>query len=122
MAIEIIKDAKTGQVTEREYTPDPVDVEKLRAQAVLDRMTFALRAAKAGYVTFDGAAQWAAGNSVPAPLQDALDALPEEQRGPAMVEVLASPNIRRNAPLMPIIIQAFGTDDAGADALFGIEM
>lgn len=107
------------------YVPPPEPtaeelLERKRAAASLDRMTFALRAAEAGFVAFDAAAQWAAGNSAPPPLQAALDGLPEEQRGPALVQVLGAQNIRRNAPLMPLIIAAFETDDAGADALYGI--
>lgn len=103
-----------------EPTPEEI-LEAKRAAASLDRMTFALRAAEAGYVTYDAAAQWAAGNSAPPPLQAAIDALPEAERGPALVQVLGAANIRRNNKLMPLIIAAFETDDAGADALYGIE-
>lgn len=91
-----------------------------REAASLDRMTFALRAAQAGFVTYDDAAQWAAGNSLPTQVQAMIDALPEAQRGPALVKVLGARNVNRNDELMPGIIAAFQTNDAGADALFGI--
>ena len=87
-----------------------------REAASLDRMTFALRAAQAGFVSYDDAA----GNSLPTQVQAMIDALPEAQRGPALVKVLGARNVNRNDELMPGIIAAFQTDDAGADALFGI--
>lgn len=91
-----------------------------RSDAELTRFDFANAVAAAGYVTFTEAAQWAAGNSIPAAVQTVLDALPAEQHGPAMVDVLARPIIRRTGNLMPAIAAAFNTDDAGLDALFGI--
>jgi len=117
-------DWSSGNKVIRDWTPQDapteITIEAKRAAATLDRMTFALRAAEAGFVSYDAAAQWAAGNSAPPPLQDAIDALPEEQRGPALVQVLGAANIRRNNELMPLIIKAFNTDDAGADALYEI--
>ena len=113
-----------GKKVLRDWTPDDdaksLTIESQRAAATLDRMTFALRAAEAGFVSYDAAAQWAAGNAAPPPLQAAIDVLPEEQRGPALVQVLGAANIRRNNELMPLIIEAFNTDDAGADALYNI--
>jgi len=64
----------------------------------------------------------AAGNSVPAAVQAVLDTLPEDQRGPALVDVLSRQKIKRTGNLMPAIAAAFQTDDAGLDALFGIEV
>ena len=91
-----------------------------RDAAVLDRFEFAIAVARAGHITFDEAAQWAAGNAMPAAVQTILDTLSEAERGPATVDVLARPQIRRTGNLMPALAAAFGVDDAGLDALFGI--
>lgn len=113
--------AKTGATeTVNSAAPSFDTIAERRAAASLDRMTFALRAAQAGFVTFEDAAQWAAGNSLPTQVQAMIDALPEAQRGPALVKVLGARNVNRNDELMPGIIAAFQTNDAGADALFGI--
>lgn len=76
----------------------------------------------AGFVTFEEAAAWAAGNSIPVAVQAIIDHLPERQRGPVKLDVLARPVLRRNGDLMPALAAAFKTDDAGLDALFGIEV
>jgi hypothetical protein len=93
-----------------------------RDKAEMDRLTFAVRAAQNEYLSFEDAAAWAAGNSVPAAVQAVLDTLPEEQRGPALVDVLSRQVIKRTGNLMPAIAAAFQTDDAGLDALFGIDV
>lgn len=92
-----------------------------RAQAQLDRFTFAGRVAEAGFISYPDAAAWAAGNAVPVSVQAIIDTLPEAQRGAVTLDVLARPIIRRTGDLMPALAAAFGTDDAGLDALFGIE-
>ncbi|WP_299945375.1 hypothetical protein [uncultured Ruegeria sp.] len=96
------------------------DLEAARSIASLSRYDFASAAAKAGYVTWPEAAQWAAGNSLPAQVQSIIDALPAEGQGPAMMDALARPEIRRNGDLMPALATAFATNDAGLDAIFGI--
>ena len=93
-----------------------------RDKAEMDRLNFAIRAAQSGYLSFEAAAAWAAGNSVPAAVQGVLDALPEDERGPALIDVLSRQVIKRTGNLMPAIAAAFKTDDAGLDALFGIEV
>ena len=90
-----------------------------REKTVLSRFNFAARAATLGYITFDEAADWAAGNALPTGVQAVIDALPTELRGPAMLDVKGSPTIRRNAPLMQPLAVAFSTDAAGLDTLFG---
>jgi len=97
-----------------------VPLERARREAVLSRFDFAAAAAQAEFVTFAEAAQWAAGNALPALVQGVIDALPSEEQGPAMLDALARPNIRRNGALMPALAAAFSTNDAGLDALFGI--
>ncbi|WP_299663830.1 hypothetical protein [uncultured Ruegeria sp.] len=118
-----VMNVATGEVTVDEGFVAPSfepTLEQRRAVAVLSRFDFASAAASATYVTWDEAAQWAAGNSLPAQVQAVIDALPSEQQGPAMLDALARPEIRRNGDLMPALATAFATDDAGLDALFDI--
>ena len=104
--------------------PPPLTPEELltarRAQASLSRFEFASRAAQAGFVTYPEAAAWATGQAMPANVQALIETLPEEQRGPILLDVLAMPTIRRNGSIMPAIIAAFGATEEQADALFGI--
>lgn len=108
----------------RDSTPEDDAVQPpigyFRNNASLNRMIFATRAVEHGFVSYDAAAQWAAGNEVPTKLQAVIDALPKDQRGPALMWVLSAPNIDRNDQLMPLIIEAFETDDEGVDALYNI--
>lgn len=114
-------DAVPGQLWRRGKLSDPApDVDALRAAAELSRLDFARAVAEAGFVSFAEAAQWAAGNAVPAAVQAVIDALPEDQQGPVMLDVLALPTIRRTGALMPALATAFQADDAALDALFGI--
>lgn len=92
-----------------------------RAEAQLDRFTFADRAAAAGFITYTEAAAWAAGNTVPAAVQVIIDGLPVAEQGPVTLDVLARPMIRRTGSLMPALAAAFAADDADLDALFGID-
>lgn len=130
---EIIDDQSTKDITktvedivvgedEVTITRTVVDVpiEEVRSRASLDRFNFALNAAKEGFVTWEEAALWAAGNAIPTKVRQVLDSLPEEDKGPATVEVLAIPTIRRNGNLMPALIVAFNTDEFGLDRVFGI--
>ena len=105
----------------RDKTPEELaaDLNAFRATASLPRFNFAAKAATLGYITFEEAADWAAGNAIPAGVQGVIDALPADLKGPALLDVKASPTIRRNADLMAPLAVAFGTDDAGLDALFG---
>jgi len=91
-----------------------------RASASLSRFEFASRAAQAGFVTYPEAAAWATGQAMPANVQALIETLPEERRGPILLDVLAMPTIRRNGSIMPAIITAFGATEEQADALFGI--
>lgn len=115
---------------EGDVPPEPVHLtadegadrllDEARNRAEMDRVSFAIAAARAGYIDYDAAAQWAAGNAMPPAVAAVLDTLSEQEKGPATVDVLARPRIRRTGNLMPAIAAAFGTDDAGLDALFGI--
>jgi len=96
------------------------ELAEARSNAKLDRFEFAGRAAEAGFVTYAEAAQWAAGNAVPAAVQAIIDTLPLGQQGPVTLDVLARPVIRRTGDLMPALAAAFQTNDAGLDALFGL--
>ena len=100
-------------------TPEEL-VQRARETAEMDRFTFATAAAAAGYLSWDEAAQWAAGNAIPATVQAVIDALPAEEQGPVMVDVLARPVIRRAGNLMDGIAAAFGATPEEMDALFGI--
>ena len=91
-----------------------------REQASLSRFEFATRAAQAGFVTYAEAAAWATGQAMPAKVQALIETLPEEQRGPILLDVLAMPTIRRNGSIMPAIIAAFEATEEQADALFGV--
>ena len=104
----------------RRTTISDVPIETLRESAELDRFEFARAAAGAGFITYPEAAAWAAGNTMPAAVQAVIQNLPEEARGLVTLDVLARPTIRRNADLMPALIAAFQTDDAGVDALYGL--
>jgi hypothetical protein len=95
-------------------------LEQERASASLSRFEFATRAAQAGFVTYPEAAAWATGQAMPANVQALIETLPEEQRGPILLDVLAMPAIRRNGSIMPAIIAAFEATEEQADALFGI--
>ena len=104
----------------RRTTISDTPIETLRERAEMDRFDFAGAAAAAGFITYAEAADWAAGNSVPAAVQTIIGGLPAEQQGPTTLDVLARPTIRRNAALMPALMVAFQTDDAGVDALYGL--
>lgn len=104
----------------RVVTITDMPIEQRRETALLDRFTFALLAAKGGFISFPEAAAWAAGNVVPAAVQEIIEALPIELQGPVTLDVLAKPTVRRVGILMPAIAVAFGTDDQGLDRIFGI--
>lgn len=97
-----------------------------RELATLSRADFAVRAAAAGYVDPVDARNWAAGASIPAKLQAHLDAMEAAGEIDAMhklrleIASLTAQEVPRLSGLMPIVIAAFETDDAGADVLFGI--
>lgn len=103
-----------------EPAPGPT-LEELRAKAELDRYSFALRVAELEFVSPAEAAQWAAGNAVPANVQAVIDGLPEAEQGAALIQVLAKPIIERTGDLMGPLALAFGTDDVGLDEIFSIE-
>jgi hypothetical protein len=100
-------------------TPEEL-LQRARAAAEMDRFAFATAAATAGYLSWDEAAQWAAGNAIPAAVQAVIDALPAEEQGPVTIDVLARPVIRRAASLMDAVAAAFGATPEEMDALFGI--
>lgn len=108
---------------EAQLPPLPTQEEQLaaaRAKAELPRFDFAMATAAAGIVTYEVAAQWAAGNQVPTAVQAVIDAMPAEQQGAAVVDVLARPVIRRSGSMMPALAAAYGLSEADLDALFGI--
>lgn len=103
-----------------EVVLDPAEkLNAFRATASMPRFNFAAKAATLGYITFEEAADWAAGNTLPVGVQGVINALAAELRGPALLDVKASPIIRRDAALMAPLAAAFGTDEAGLDVLFG---
>jgi len=105
---------------EPEMTAPELSMEEQREAASMTRDEFAKAAAEAGYISWPEAAQFAAGNAVPAVVQALIDSLPEDQRGPVLVDVLAMAQIKRTGKLMPAIAAAFNADDAALDALYGI--
>lgn len=110
-------DAKTNTFSEPAQVKD---MDALREQAVLSRFDFASAVAAAGYVTYDEAIDWAAGNAIPAQFQPVIDALPAAEQGPAKLDALTRNPIRRNGTLMPALAATFGATDDDLDALFGI--
>lgn len=104
----------------RRTTISDVPLADQRARAELPRFDFAMATAAAGIVTYEAAAQWAAGNQVPPAVQAVIDAMPAEEQGPAVVDVLARPVIRRSGSMMPALATAYGLTEADLDALFGI--
>lgn len=115
------EDVAPGMIKQpdKSFVAPPADVEALRARASLSRMDFAIAAATAGFVTFEVAEDWAAGNSIPDEVATAIGALPAEEQGPARIVARCKDRIDRNGALMPIIAAAFGADDAALDALYG---
>jgi hypothetical protein len=91
-----------------------------REGAVLTRFEFARRAMAAGFITPAEAAAWVNGTGLPAAVQSVIDALPEERRGAVTFDVLAMPEIRRTAALMPALAAAFKADEGSLDVLFGV--
>ena len=104
----------------RRTTISDVPIETQRESVELDRFEFARAAAAAGFITYEEAAEWAAGIAMPATVRAVIQALPVEAQGPVTLDVLAQPTIPRNGSLMPALIAAFQTDDAGVDALYGL--
>lgn len=91
-----------------------------RSAARLTRQAFAQKAAEAGFVTYAEAADYTTGKALPTSVEAVISAQPSADQDRIRFEVLTETEIKRNGVLMPGLIAAFGTDDAGLDALFGI--
>lgn len=102
------------------FAAPAVDLASLREAASLPRKQFARAAAVAGFITFAEASDYANGIAVPASVEAIIATFPAAEQDFRRFDVLTEENVRRNGALMPGLIVAFSTDDAGADALFGI--
>ena len=101
------------------YDATPALTER-RAAAVLPRETFAENAAMAGIITWEEAANWTAGNALPAVVQPLMAATPATERGKLTFTLLARRNVRRMAPEIVALGTLMGMTDAQVDALFGL--
>jgi hypothetical protein len=95
-------------------------LERARLDAFLPRPEFAGACAEAGIITWDDAADWAAGNLLPAPAQAFLASLPEDDRARTRFVLLTSVRVWRLAPELVALAASLGLADAQVDALFGI--
>ena len=114
-----VHDITDTEVIERVTFTD-IDIGAVRAGASLSRFDFAARSAAAGFITYDEAADWAAGNAIPEIVIGVIASLPEGMRGPTTLDVKASLLILRTSPLLEHLKVVFDTDDAALDQLFGI--
>ena len=102
--------------------PPPLpNLAERREAAVLDREAFAEAVAEAGWIGWAEAAQWSAGNALPAVEQAALDAEPNTaKRDRLMFDMLGRRSVRRNAPALEAMRLVRGKTHAEVDALFGL--
>ena len=119
MAIEIIKDVKTGEVSQREYTPKPVPIEKLRANASLSRAKFLQVCVAAGIITED-VAEEAASGVWPSAFDTFLTGLTVEKRIEAKATWVDGQRVRRDSPILALIAAEQGVTDEQLDQMFGI--
>ena len=119
MAIEIIKDVKTGEVSQREYTPKPVPIEKLRANASLSRAKFLQVCVAAGIITED-VAEEAASGVWPSAFDTFLTGLTVEKRIEAKATWVDGQRVRRDSPILALIAAEQGVTDGQHDQMFGI--
>ena len=92
-----------------------------REAAVLDREAFAEAVAEAGWIGWADAAQWSAGNALPAVERAALDAEPDAaKRDRLLFDMLGRRSVRRNAPALEAMRLVRGKTHAEVDALFGL--
>ena len=89
-----------------------------RKTAIVPRAVFAERAAQAGIITWDDAAEWSAGNRLPSIAQTLLDSAPESSRARLKFNLLAKTSIRRNAPEVLALAARLGLTPEQVDALF----
>jgi hypothetical protein len=96
-------------------------VEDRRSQAFMSRRSFALVALGEGWVTEAEAIAWAAGQAIPAWVEQIIDAnIPEASRALVKIQTLTDVDVKRTGQLMPMLQAAKGVSDAELDALFGI--
>ena len=119
MAIEIITDAKTGKVTQREYTPTPTPVEELRIDASLSRAKFLQACVAAGIITED-VAEEAASGVWPSAFDTFLTGLTVEKRIEAKATWVDGQRVRRDSPVLALIAAEQGVTDEQLDQMFGI--
>lgn len=119
MAIEIITDAKTGEVTQREYTLVPTPVEELRASASMPRARFILVTLDAGILSETDAEQ--AVNGWPTGWDAFFDDQPARDRIAAKAEWASITTVRRDAPLVEQLRVFKGLAEEQIDQLFGIQ-
>lgn len=95
--------------------------EARREQAFMPRRDFALASMEEGWVTEAEAIAWAAGQAIPAWVEQIIDAnIPEASRALVKIQTLTDADVRRTGQLMPMLQAAKGVSDAELDALFGI--
>jgi hypothetical protein len=105
----------------RLVTVTDVPVETLRDQASMPRRDFAIAALGEGWVTEAEAIAWAAGQAIPAWVEQIIDAnIPEASRALVKIQTLTDPDVKRTGQLMPMLQSAKGVSDAALDALFSI--
>jgi len=119
MAIEIITDAKTGKVTQREYTPTPTPVEELRVTSSMSRAKFLQACVTAGIITED-VAEEAASGVWPSAFDTFLTGLTVEKRIEAKATWVDGQRVRRDSPILALIAAEQGVTDGQLDQMFGI--
>ena len=119
MAVEIITDAKTGEVTQREYTPVSTPIEELRIGASLSRAKFLQACVSAGIITED-VAEEAASGVWPSAFDTFLTGLTVEKRIEAKATWVDGQRVRRDSPILALIAAEQGVTDEQLDQMFGI--
>jgi len=119
MAIEIITDANTGEVTEREYTYTPPPIEKRREEASIPRAKFLQACVSAGIITGD-VAEEAASGVWPSAFDTFLTGLTVEKRIEAKATWVDGQRIRRDSPILALIAAEQGVTDEQLDQIFSI--
>ena len=118
---QVITDAKTGKVTQRDLTPEEIYAILLRKRtnASMPRSRFILAALDAGILSEVDAEQ--AVNGWPTGWDSFFDGQPARDRIAAKAEWASITTVRRDAPLIEQLRIFKNLTDAQIDALFGIE-
>jgi hypothetical protein len=92
--------------------------ENFRADAALPKVSFIMAAVRLGFLASEDAVRAARGEW-PASFDEALSAMPEEERLGAQVTWASITEVRRNAPLLMRIGAVKGISAEQFDAMFG---